>query len=52
MTGVQTCALPISLAAPVFDITPEPYRGKKPVIVGPVIFFDGYTCQELQEMGL
>jgi len=34
------------------DITPELYRDKKPVIVGTVIWFDGYTVEELLEMGL
>ena len=46
-------SLPEPLAsAPVFDITPEPYRSKQPVVVGTVIWFDGYTCEELEEMGL
>ena len=34
------------------DITPEPYKNKPPVVVGTVIWFDGYTCDELLGMGL
>jgi hypothetical protein len=41
-----------SAGAAYIDFTPEAYRGKEPVIAGTVIWFSGYTCDELIEMGL
>lgn len=41
-----------TIGATYIDLTPPQHQGKKPSIRGTVIWFDGYTCDELLEMGL